>query len=101
MVYHNGRSYEGDWVDDMRQGEGIERYPNGHIYKGAFKNGKKEINLVGKAEGHGEYLWQNGEKYIGEWKNGLKEGKGRWESGNGDFYDGDWKNSKAHGNGLH
>ena len=28
MKYRNGRQYEGDWVDDIREGKGFERYPN-------------------------------------------------------------------------
>ena len=29
-----------------------------------------------KFEGNGKYIWENGEYYIGEWKNGLRNGKG-------------------------
>ena len=32
MKYKNGRQYEGDWVDDLRDGRGFERYANGSTY---------------------------------------------------------------------
>jgi hypothetical protein len=34
MRYKNGRQYEGDWANDMRDGRGFERYPNGNSYYG-------------------------------------------------------------------
>ena len=42
----------------------------------------------------------NGEKYIGEMKNGLKEGKGRMYFNNGSRYEGDFKNDKMEGKGI-
>jgi hypothetical protein len=32
IVYKNGRTYEGEWVGDKRQGRGYERFANGNIY---------------------------------------------------------------------
>ena len=44
------------------------------------------------------YIWENGTKYLGEWKDGKKHGqgtftygKGKWE---GDKYDGEWKDGE-------
>ena len=37
--------------------------------------------------------------YIGEFKNGLKEGKGTFNGSNGDRYEGDFKNDRKHGKG--
>jgi hypothetical protein len=31
------RIYEGDWVDDHREGQGYERYSNCNDYEGGFK----------------------------------------------------------------
>ena len=39
--------------------------------------------------------------YIGDWRHGIKEGKGKWSSPEGDFYIGEWVDSKAHGWGKH
>lgn len=32
IVYKNGRTYEGEWICDKRQGRGFERFANGNVY---------------------------------------------------------------------
>ena len=44
--------------------------------------------------------YNNGDKYDGEWKNDLREGKGIMKYNNGDIYDGYWKNDKKDGKGI-
>ena len=39
-------------------------------------------------------------KYEGQWKNGVKEGKGKFIYNNGNIYDGQWKNDVKEGNGI-
>lgn len=34
---------------------------------------------MGKPEGQGQYKWKNTSIYTGEFKNGLKHGKGKWK----------------------
>ena len=77
-----------------------------------------------KAEGNGKYIFEDGEYYIGHWKNGLRDGKGTLYYPNskiaykGDFlnnnydgigqfiytddsyYIGQWKNNFKHGKGT-
>lgn len=36
MKYKSGRVYEGDWLTDLRDGRGYERYQNGNVYLGDF-----------------------------------------------------------------
>ena len=43
--------------------------------------------------------YDNG-KYIGEWNNDIKEGKGIFYHNNGDIYDGEFKNDKKEGKGI-
>ena len=38
--------------------------------------------------------------YIGEFKEGLRNGRGRFEFNNGDKYEGEWKNDKKEGKGI-
>ena len=38
--------------------------------------------------------------YEGQWKDGLKHGKGRFIYPDGDVYDGEWQDGKAHGHGT-
>ena len=50
-------------------GKGIEYYKGGNIkYDGNFINGVYD--------GDGKYIYNNGNYYIGEWKEGKKHGKG-------------------------
>lgn len=42
----------------------------------------------------GIYYYENGDCYIGEWKNNNKHGKGIYVYSNGDYYYGDWKEGK-------
>ena len=51
------------------------------------------------------YLWENGTKYMGEWKDGKKQGqgtftygKGKWE---GDKYEGEFKVGYRNGQGTY
>ena len=65
-TYSHGDTYEGQWVDDIREGEGTFTYDNdGKTYVGDFVsdffNGWGALHMIG------------GEKYEGEWKNGKKE----------------------------
>ena len=55
--------------------------------------------INGKAEGNGKYIWENGEYYIGENKNGLKNGKGTLYYANGKIKQkGNWIDDEFVGN---
>lgn len=51
----------------------------------------------GKANGKGESKGKD--TYIGEFKNGLPDGKGSYLYSNGDFYNGEWEKGKKEGAG--
>ena len=82
-----------------------------------------EFEYIGDCEnGQGTSTCSNGVKYVGEWKDGKKHGKGtetidefkyegEWKDGeengkgtetwsNGDKYVGEWKDGKKHGKGT-
>ncbi|KAG8453172.1 hypothetical protein GDO86_004841 [Hymenochirus boettgeri] len=68
-MYPDGSKYEGDWVDDQRQGQGVYTYPNGDTYSGDW--------LSHQRHGQGMYTYADtGSKYIGTWVNGKQEGPG-------------------------
>ena len=50
---------------------------------------------------HNKVLKNEKGKYIGEIKNGKREGKGIFNFKNGDIYEGDWKNDKMDGKGIY
>ena len=101
----------------LRNGKGVIYNKKGEIiYKGNFKNDKYN--------GYGEYFYEDGKYYIGEWENGEKNGKGilyyknnkiqyegnfindkfnglgKYYYENGNFYIGEWDNGKKYDNGI-
>jgi hypothetical protein len=40
--------------------------------------------------GYGDYYWNNGDHYRGEFLNGKRHGKGFLQKSNGYYYDGDF-----------
>lgn len=55
----------------------------------------------GLREGAGEETTPNGDLYIGQWMRDMKHGRGRMVLANGDFYEGEFYENKAHGNGTY
>lgn len=40
FTWADGRVYEGEYVDDKKEGQGIFTWPDGRKYDGAWVNGK-------------------------------------------------------------
>ena len=51
--------------------------------------------------GLGTYSWANGDKYVGEWKDGLNHGQGTYTWADGDKYVGEYKDGLMHGQGTY
>ncbi|KAI6648423.1 MORN repeat-containing protein 3 [Oopsacas minuta] len=62
----------------------------------------KTWDLLSQKEGIRHSVYDiNGDKYVGEWKDNQKDGKGSSYSRNGRIiYNGDWKNNLRHGFGT-
>ena len=56
-VYTDKTTYEGEWVNTKKHGQGTETWPNGYIYKGEFKNSEWS--------GQGTLTFPNGATYVG------------------------------------
>eukprot|EP00435_Cladocopium_sp_Y103_P054131 s614_g17.t1 len=52
-------------------------------------------------DGYSYKVFPDGSRYEGQWKDGLKHGKGRFIYPDGDVYDGEWQDGKAHGHGTY
>ena len=50
--------------------------------------------------GYGTYTFANGDKYVGEYKDGKANGQGTYSHANGDKYVGEFKDGKKHGQGT-
>jgi hypothetical protein len=58
--------------------------------------------LSGKPDGVGEIVFNNGDRFSGEFKNGRIDGTGTWTSGSsGNTYKGNWRNGKRNGAGTY
>ena len=55
----------------------------------------------GKKEGRGIYYYKSGSRYEGEYKNGKYNGKGIYYYNSGNKYEGEYKNGKAEGKGIY
>ena len=51
-------------------------------------------------DGFGTYVWDNGDRYVGESVNNLGHGLGTYYYSNGNQYTGEWINNLTHGNGT-
>ncbi|MFO1372863.1 MAG: protein kinase [Candidatus Competibacteraceae bacterium] len=79
---------------NCNDGEGTYHYPDGNQYSGQFRNAKMH--------GEGTYLYTNrGEKYVGEWRNGVINGQGTYYYRSGNRYQGEWRNGKKSGQGTY
>ena len=50
---------------------------------------------------YGTYVWDSGEKYVGDWKDDKRNGQGTNTYADGDKYVGDWQNDVMHGQGTY
>ena len=119
-VYRDGNKYNGDFVEDKRQGKGTYiRVTDKATYSGEWYNnvrhgyGVEEIPSKDGTQryegewkedkrcGFGKILYANGDRYEGEWLDNLKHGQGKFYYTNGNFYEGGWLSNKKEGVGTY
>ena len=125
--YFNGSEYKGAWQGDKQHGNGALTYSDGRMRKGVWSeniyqgssvsditvktggpqpptpkvNEKLEGCLSGNCKnGRGTYLFAGGNKYIGDFENGLPNGTGKISYANGDVYEGEIEKGSLHGKGM-
>ena len=120
--------YDGAWLNDMRHGHGVMVYPSGNFYEGELQEGEKSGHgkmvwlkgqtyvgewARGKPNGRGEFVYglveaedqhashfQQQNRYVGEFVNGLRHGKGTFHYATGASYSGDWEYNVKSGEGT-
>lgn len=88
-LQQQGKTYEGDFIDDIIVGHGCCCWDNGKKYEGQWQNNNMH--------GYGIFSWQDGKIYEGEYKDGMKDGIGKMTWTDGRSYNGEWTKGYQHG----
>ena len=69
--------------------------------KKSYNNGwyYGEFNSIGDRHGYGEYYWNYGDWYKGEWFYDVRTGRGEYHFKNGEVYIGQFRDDKRNGFG--
>lgn len=86
------KSYEGNWVDDERSGQGKLLWKDGAVYEGEFQNDMRN--------GYGIETYSGGDVYEGEFQNDVKSGQGKYTWTSGTVYEGEFKDGTRNGYGI-
>ena len=84
-------TYEGDWKEDHKEGEGLLQYKDGLEYKGHFE--KDKFN------GKGEMKWPDGTYYSGYFLDNMFHGEGFLKGSNNHIYHGNFSKGLYNGAG--
>jgi hypothetical protein len=111
-IYRNGLIHETHWTQNCQKGTSTYIYPNGLSIKGdvsrefakgeaSFPTGKYTGEFVyGKRHGKGKFVFENGDVYIGDFRNDCITGKGVYLWVNGEKYIGRFKSGVMTGRGY-
>lgn len=89
----NGDLYEGEMLNEKIHGHGTYTYHNGDVYSGTF--------VDGQMHGVGEFTTKVSRlRFVGEFVENVKQGKGVMYFPNEDRVEGVWVNNKLHGQGI-
>ena len=77
-------------LDSFRQAVQGLAWRNGACARGSYTG---EVSLTGLPDGHGSYSCFS-HNYTGDWRNGMRHGRGVNIYSNGDTYTGEWHNDK-------
>ena len=87
LVYPNGDTYEGDFVNGSLEGEGVFIYVNYGVYQGQFSKNVRN--------GSGSFAFKTGDSYQGNWTNDKRDGIGKLTDYSGKIIsEGTWKEGK-------
>jgi hypothetical protein len=92
LLFKDGRGYVGEWANDKRHGTGTSTRYKGQVYTGSWKNGVMY--------GHGVLIQADDTVYEGHFSCGLMSGKGTMKWYDGRVYTGSWSSNQRKGRGL-
>lgn len=90
--FNSGAIYDGQWLNNARDGLGQQTWPGGAKYIGEWKN-----NVV---TGVGAFYHSDGDVYIGTWRDNLAHGLGTYNHRNGTVYRGQFYKDFQDGYGF-
>jgi len=67
---HGNETYEGDWDQDLMQGDGVYHFTSGAVYNGQW--------ISGRRHGHGLMQYPDGSSYDGQWEKDEMHGIGKY-----------------------
>jgi hypothetical protein len=87
MLWPNGKTYDGEWKDDIRHGHGVNSLGQQLPWRMQRRQNTwpRCVYLVAA------------NKYDGEWNNDQRHGSGVSGFANGEKYHGKWKDGKQQG----
>ena len=117
MIFKDKSYHDGNWKRGRRHGPGILYLNSGEKIQGDWQNGQLQTDWSHLAfKGHegllkncndqycdgiqGKYQYQDGKKFLGDFKQGTPNGLGTVYYPNGDLYEGNWKANKPNGKGT-
>lgn len=95
MTWPEGSYYSGQWARGRADGEGQLVRADGAVYYGQFKEDCMS--------GTGKMIWPDGDEYVGQFFRNQRQGHGKvvWKEGPWRSYDGQWKGGMRHGKGVY
>merc|ERR1719199_1034041 len=87
-----GATYTGQWLGNLRHGQGVLTRPDGQKYTGSFE--------CGRSHGYGVFIAADGNKYEGEWSQDRAHGFGKYVHMDGSTYEGEWDMDEKRGKGT-
>lgn len=106
LTYENGDKYEYLGTDKIIVDDkeidvirGVITYVNGNVYEGQLIKDMFSFDFLRNY--HGTMKYANGDKYIGNWLNGYKNGYGTYAYANGDTYNASWTRGRKNGLGSY
>ncbi|MBQ6207858.1 MAG: AAA family ATPase [Oscillospiraceae bacterium] len=96
ITYQGGDAYAGNGYD--KDGSFVRHGQGSYVWSDGDRYEGDWLN--GVRTGKGKFYWTNGNRYEGDFVNGVRTGKGKFYWANGSRYEGDYTDNKMNGKGV-